>query len=163
MSEERLLLLKMIAEGKLTPEEGNRLLSALDGQATSPNGKATSKSAYELLSMTARDMQKGIQGFGTRAGELLKERQKDLRAQAVVRKVDDADAAPLLGDEDPVEIPRGSGHVHRTAQLVGDELERDAFPADGLDTVALRGSRVAADEPRHEDDHDERFGSSHVR
>jgi polyhydroxyalkanoate synthesis regulator phasin len=81
MSQERLLILRMIAEGKLSPDEGNRLLEALDGDRVSSNGKAGSAAAYQVFTRTARDVRKGLEDIGQRAADILRERQKDLRAQ----------------------------------------------------------------------------------
>ncbi len=80
MSQERLLILKMIAEGKLSAEEGNRLIEALDGGGHS-NGNAGSGAAYQVFSKTARDVRKGLEDIGQKAGEILRERQNDLRSQ----------------------------------------------------------------------------------
>jgi|SaaInl7_150m_RNA_FD_contig_41_1723932_length_1232_multi_36_in_0_out_0_2 polyhydroxyalkanoate synthesis regulator phasin len=80
MSQERLLILRMIAEGKLSAEEGNRLIEALDGGGHS-NGKAASGPAYQAFSRTARDVRKGLEDIGQKAGEILRERQNDLRSQ----------------------------------------------------------------------------------
>lgn len=81
MSQERLLILRMIAEGKLSPEEGNRLLEALDGGRPNSNGKASTGAAYQVFSRTARDVRKGLEDIGQKATEILRERQSDLRAQ----------------------------------------------------------------------------------
>ena len=80
MSQERLLILRMIAEGKLSAEEGNRLIEALDGGGHS-NGKAASGPAYQAFSRTAWDVRKGLEDIGQKAGEILRERQNDLRSQ----------------------------------------------------------------------------------
>jgi len=70
----------MIAEGKLSADEGNRLIEALDGGGHS-NGKAGTGPAYQVFSRTARDVRKGLEDIGQKAGEILRERQNDLRAQ----------------------------------------------------------------------------------
>lgn len=80
MSQERLLILRMIAEGKLSAEEGNRLIEALDAGGH-PNGKSGTGPAYQVFTRTARDVRKGLEDIGQKAGEILRERQNDLRSQ----------------------------------------------------------------------------------
>lgn len=105
MSQERLLILRMIAEGKLSPEEGNRLLEALDGERPHPNGKASGGAAYQVFTRTARDVRKGLEDIGQKAGEILRERQKDLRAQVedIKRNVGKA-AKSEAGDDHTITI-----------------------------------------------------------
>ena len=50
MKEERIKILRMVAEGKITPEEGEQLLDALDGgkhEKTRPDSSPTTKSLFE--------------------------------------------------------------------------------------------------------------------
>ena len=75
MSQERLLILKMVSEGKLTPEEGERLISALEG-AGAANGQTGGINAIQnLLSQASRDALKGLK----KAGEILRDRRRGLR------------------------------------------------------------------------------------
>ena len=58
-SEERMKVLKMIQEGKLSPEEGAALLEALDessapGSSTSTSGKETGKQPYTTFNTPGR-------------------------------------------------------------------------------------------------------------
>ncbi len=74
MTQERILILKMVSEGKLTAEEGERLIAALEGGGA--NGQAGGINAIQnLLSQASRDVQKGLK----KAGEILRNRQRDLR------------------------------------------------------------------------------------
>lgn len=88
MTQERILILKMVSEGKLTPEEGERLIAALEGGGGA-NGQAGRINAIQnLLSQASRDVQKGLK----KAGEILRNRQRDLRKhiENLTRKKGDA-------------------------------------------------------------------------
>jgi hypothetical protein len=86
MSEERRLILKMVADGRLSVDEAERLLSAVEGgpkQAERFGG-----APYDFLSRTAREVQKGLLDIGVQAGEewrrareKLRERSEKLRRQ----------------------------------------------------------------------------------
>ena len=88
MNEERLLILKMVANGKLTPDQGDRLIAALDGSAASASDRTVAADkAYDLLSRTAKDLQKGVQDLGTRAeGELRRAHEQLRRREASLRE-----------------------------------------------------------------------------
>ena len=66
-SEERMMILRMVEEGKITPEEGARLLAALGEGQTEPSGAASGFTAGQ----TGSDAM-GSQGFAgeTEAGSL---------------------------------------------------------------------------------------------
>ena len=89
MNEERLLILKMVADGKLGPDEADRLIAALDGGAPpEADRRFAADMAYDLLSRTAKDLQKGVQDLSVRAeGELrrahehMRQREASLREQ----------------------------------------------------------------------------------
>ena len=88
MSQERFLILKMISEGKLSAEEGERLLEALDGNGS--NGGFNGVNAVQnFFTQATRNAQKGLK----KAGEVLRERQDDLRKhiENLTRKNDEAD------------------------------------------------------------------------
>ena len=74
------------------------MLEALDGDRPHSNGKGSSGAAYQVFSRTARDVRKGLEDIGQKAGEILRERQKDLRAQVEDIKRNVGKAAK--GDED---------------------------------------------------------------
>ncbi|HET89250.1 MAG TPA: hypothetical protein ENN99_00705 [Chloroflexi bacterium] len=58
-SEERLKILKMLEEDKITPDEAATLLRALDGGARTPPGVPASGSGNRYLRVQVTDMQSG--------------------------------------------------------------------------------------------------------
>jgi hypothetical protein len=87
MSEERRLILKMVAEGKLAVEEADRLLAAIGGEKAGNNGNNPRlDAAYDFLSRIAQDVQKGLNDVTNQPGfrhvrDRLREGSDTLRAR----------------------------------------------------------------------------------
>ena len=87
MSTERLLILKMVSEGKLSADEADRLLAAIQGEPArkSSNGNR-SESPQDFLQRAADELKKGFQDFGAVASdELQKFSKKALERSQTLR------------------------------------------------------------------------------
>ncbi|GIX08217.1 MAG: hypothetical protein KatS3mg115_2620 [Candidatus Poribacteria bacterium] len=82
------MILQMVAEGRITPEQGDRLLAALEGQ---PEPIDYSQRAGEFVSRAAQDLRQRLEKLGIRpeevreelrkTGEELRKAQQELRRQ----------------------------------------------------------------------------------
>lgn len=87
MSAERLLILKMVSDGKLSADEADRLLAAIQGEPArkSPNGNHTA-SPQEFLQRAAEEVKKGFQDFSAAAtDEIQKISEKVLERSQTLR------------------------------------------------------------------------------
>ena len=83
MSNERRLILKMLADGKLSVDEAERLLSAIDGTPAGSNGDGTKVDpTVAFLSRVAQDLQKGLNDISTQAGGELRKMRDRLKEQS---------------------------------------------------------------------------------
>jgi ElaB/YqjD/DUF883 family membrane-anchored ribosome-binding protein len=83
MNHERRLILKMLADGKLSVDEADRLLSAIDGTPAGSNGDGTKVDpTLAFLSRVAQDLQKGLNDIGAQAGGEIRKMRDRLREQS---------------------------------------------------------------------------------
>lgn len=83
MNDERRVILKMLAEGKLSVDEAERLLSAIDGAPAGHNGDAFKVDpTLAFLSRVAQDVQKGLSEIGTQAGGEFRKMRDRLKEQS---------------------------------------------------------------------------------
>lgn len=91
MSEERRLILKMLVEGKLTVEEADRLLSAIEGTPPEKEDPMTA-----LLTRVAHEVQKNL----NEAGDELRKIREHLRTRLETRRKRNSTVTVEVEEED---------------------------------------------------------------
>ena len=138
MSDERLMILKMVSDGKISPEEGDRLLSALDGTRTNRNGHRPPESAADFLQRTAQEVQKGLQDFGTRAESGLRKAQSRFKEQSETLRSQLEEM--LRATPQPTAKEKNAGAKKRNHTIVIEVEEDDETPPKSSDKMGKKSA-----------------------
>ena len=128
MSEERLMILKMISDGKVTPEQGEALLKAIPPDSSpEPNDAHTSSGSTKLPHGAFGDLQGRLADVQVKLGEL----QSKLGAAAT------SAAPPSSTNGSP--LPFGLGDLN-----VGQMIDEAVRGVNGLKSESVRTFKLAA-------------------
>ena len=129
MNDERVLILRMVADGKLSPDEADRLLAALDGEAPkSGDRRFAADVAYDLLSRTARDLQKGVRDLGTKAEDELRRAHEQIREREASLREQIESIARTIGKK---AAGRSDERKQNTIHIGVEEEQASTKPGDG--------------------------------